>query len=102
MVAPRRIVGKAQVDQVHRLGGQVGNEAIFRGAVQIDNALVAAVPERSTAAGHHIGVQVDRIDRVGDGNANIGGKDFLNVAGVAFGPVADENFIGVDVRATGP
>ena len=50
------------------------------------------------AASHGIGVNIDRIDRVTDGNRAVGGENVTDVAGVAFGAVRDENLIRLDLH----
>ncbi len=98
---PGGVVGEAQVDQVDLGLGQVRDEPVVAGAVQVDDALVAPVDHGAGAAGHHVGVQVDRVDRVGDGDGDVGGEDLLDVAGVALGAVADEHLVGFDPRPPG-
>jgi hypothetical protein len=96
------IIGKAQVDQVRGdLRATFGDESVFGVAVQVDNAIVASIPIRSRAAGHDIGVQVDRVDRVGNGNAGIGVENLLDIPRIALGAVADEYFVGTDVGPAG-
>ena len=98
---PRGVVRKAQVDQIDRLAGQGGHIAVGGGAVQIDQAGVAAIDGGIGAPGHDVGIHIHRVHRIGDGHAHILGKNFLDVAGVGLGPVADEDFIGLDLSATG-
>ena len=50
-------------------------------------------------AGHDVGVDVDRIDRIGDGDDVVGGEDVQDVAAVALGAVGDEDLVGGDVAA---
>ena len=97
-----RVVGEAQVDQVRRGGGDGGHIAVGGGAFEVGDAGVAAVEVGAGAAGHDVGININRIHGVGDGKLEaLGGEDFLDVAAVALGAVGDEDFVGVDLRAAG-
>ena len=91
-----------EVDQIHLLPGQFRYEVVRPGRVEVDDALVAAVPVDPGAAGHDVGVQVDRVDRVRDGDLRPGAEQFLDVAGVALGAVADEHLVGLDESPARP
>src|SRR5690606_29768863 len=82
---PGRVVRIAEVDQIHLLFGNGRDEIVFRCARQVDETAVGpAVVGFAGVAGHHIGVHVDRIDGIGDGDAVARPEDVENVAGVAF------------------
>ena len=53
------------------------------------------------AAGHGVGVHIDRIDRVADGHDIIYAQNVADVAAVAFGAVGDENLVLGDLHAPG-
>ncbi len=95
------VVGEAQVDQVHRLPGGGGDEGVVPGRLQVEDAVVPAPVVRARAPRHHVRVQIHRVDRVGDGDTVVEGEDLLDVAGVAFRPVADEDLVGVDLGPPG-
>ena len=57
--------------------------------------------ERSGAAGHHVTVEVDGVDRVGDGDAHVFGEEFLDVRDVALGAVTHEDVVRVHFDAAG-
>ena len=69
---PGRVVGKTQVNQINVFFRQIRDKAVFPVAFQIGDAFVTPVTKRSGAAGHHIGVQIDRINRIGNGDMAIG------------------------------
>ena len=96
---PGGIVGKTEVDQVRRLRGRRGHVAVGGRGIEIKDALVAAVAVVAGAAGHDVGVEIDRIDGIGNGDAGVGGEDFLNVAAVALGAVGDEDLVRFDLAA---
>ncbi len=52
-------------------------------------------------AGHDIGVDVNRVDRVGHGHDVVAAKDVKNIAHVALGAVGDKNLVGGDLAPTG-
>ena len=75
-------------------GGQVGHEAVFGHGGQILYVAPAARRQQvSGASGHHVGVDIDRIDRVGHGHAVAGREDVAYVARVALGAVAHEYLV---------
>ena len=52
----------------------------------------------SGASRHNVRVEINGINRVGDGNFAVERENFLNVAAVAFGAVADKNFVRFNVK----
>ena len=95
------VVGETEIDEIHRLGGQVGNEVVFFCGVEINDPGVTTILETTCSSGHDIGVEIDGIDRVGNGDADIGGEEFLEIGAVALCAIADEDFVGGDVSAFG-
>ena len=96
----RRVVRAAEVDHVDLFLRQVRCEVVLRRAGQIDDAFeVAVVLQRSRAAGHDVRVEVDRVNRVRDGDLVGRAEDLLDVAAVALRAVADENLIRRDLDA---
>jgi hypothetical protein len=55
----------------------------------------------SGSAGHDVGVDIYRIHRIGNRNFYIFGKNFLDIAVVALGAVADKNFIRGNISPPG-
>ena len=55
--------------------------------------------ERARAAGHNVRIEVNRVDRVRDGDARVSGEEFLDVRHVAFGAVAHEYIFRVHLDA---
>ena len=94
-----RVVGRAEIDQVHVLVGQGRLEAVFGRRGQVDQLAVAAVFGGAGAAGHHVGVHVDGIDRVGHRDDVVDGEDLLHVGGVALRAVGHEDLVGRDLGA---
>ena len=94
------VVGVAEIDQVNLFGGESRDEAIFPGTLEIDDTLVAAVGKNPGTAGHDVGVKIDRVDRIGDGNADILAEQFLDIAGIALRAVTDKDLIGGDIGAS--
>ena len=79
------VVRKAEVDDVGFLGGHIGDEAVGRIALEIKQAGVGAFfIGIAGVAGHDIGVDIDRVNRIGDGDGVAVPEDIENVAGVAF------------------
>lgn len=96
------VVGVAEIDEIDGLVGDFGNEAVFGVALEIDQAFVGTVfIGIAGIADHHVGVDVDGVDGISDGDFVAGSEDVQDVAGVALGAVGDEDFVGVDVEAAG-
>ena len=96
------VVGRAEVDEVDLPVGQRRVEAVLGGGGQVDQPAVAAAGVGGAgAAGHDVGVDVDRVDRVGHRHHVVDGEDLLHVARVALGAVGDEHLVGGDLRRPG-
>ena len=50
---------------------------------------------------HGVGVDIDGIDRIGDGNGIVPADEFLNVTCITLGTVVDENLIYVEMNTAG-
>ena len=73
---------------------RIGHEIVFGCARQIDDPFVAAIsPHASGMAGHDIGVDINRVNRIGDRDFVLMPKDIQDVTAVAFRSVRHENFI---------
>ena len=82
---PGWIVGKAQINQIDMFLRRLGHKIVFRCAGQIENAFVVAVsPWRTGVASHHICVDVNRIDWIGDGHLVLIAEDIENETAIAF------------------
>ncbi len=87
------IVWKTQINQINRRFGQRWNKTILRQAFQINDFIVSSIIEISGSAGHDIRIQINRIHRIRNRQANVRCKDFLNITRIAFGAVTDKNLI---------
>ena len=95
------VVGIAQVDDIHMLARQIGHEAILGRAGQIDDIRPSSVgSQRAASTAHDVGIHIDGIDGIGDGDAHIQSQQFLKVARVTLGTVANKNFVGRNVDTT--
>ncbi len=90
------IVGEAQVNQIRRLSlRNLRRKIVFRNAGHINYvapgfsyAVIDACSSR-----HHIGVHINRINRVADCNFIVHAEYFLNVSRIAFCAVGYENLV---------
>ncbi len=92
---PGGVVRVAQVDQIDLPRRKRRNESVFFRAGEVDKVSVhpaALIPPRRAAA-CHVGIDVDRVRRIGHRDDRIGRKEGLDVRSVAFRSVADEHFI---------
>ena len=89
-----RIVRKTKINQIDMFLRWLGNEIVFRCARQIDDPFVAAVfPGRPRVAGHHVGVDVNRINRIGERDFVLVAENIEDVTAIAFRSVGDKNFV---------
>ena len=95
----RGVVGIAQVYHIDTVVGQRGHEIVLGSTGQIGHVAPAAVGEGSGAAYHGIGVDIDRIDGVGDSHRVVPTHYLLDVTRITLGAVVDENLRGVKVYA---
>ena len=51
-------------------------------------------------AEHDVGIEVDRVDRIGYGKFQVIAEDFLNAGDICLGAIADEDFVQIEVDAT--
>jgi len=95
-----RVVGEAEIDDVHLLGRKRRDEAVGLVAGHVDDVLVVAlVVGLAGAADHDVGVVVDRVDRVADGHHVVHAEDVQDIGAVALGAVGDEHLLGLQVNA---
>ena len=87
------IVRKTQVNQIDRRFGQGWNKTILRQAFQVDDIIVSSIIEISGSTGHDIRIQIYRIHRIRNRQANVRCKEFLNITRIAFCAVTDKNLI---------
>ena len=81
------------------MSGDGGHVAVRRCAFEIRDTLVATVDIRSGASRHHVGVDIDRVDRVGNREPDVSGENLLDVAAVALGSVGHENLVRLNPTA---
>ena len=101
------IVGIAEVDHVDMtVLRYLRNKAVLSRAGHIGDVapplllrVFAVGLEHSGPAYHHVGVDVDGIDGVGNADGVVPAHQFLNVSGVGLGSVVDENLVEVEVYA---
>ena len=68
--------------------------------MHVDNVRPAAVLHRTGTAYHHVGVDIDRIDGVGDTDGVVPANEFLDIARVALCAVVDEYLVNIEMDAT--
>ena len=95
------VVGIAQVYYVDAAVWYLRNKVVFGRARHVYHVAPLAVVHCSRAAYHHIRVDVYGIDGVGHTDAVVPAYEFLDVAGVAFCSVVDENLVGIKMYAPG-
>ena len=94
----RRVVREAEINQIHRFTRDLSCEAVLGTDGQIGEPGISTEVARFTgSAGHHVAVDIHRINRVGHGHPIAFAKDVEDVAAVALGAVGHKDLVGVDV-----
>ena len=80
-----RIIWKTEIHKIDMLLGRLGNESILGRARQVNDPLVAAIRFcRAAVARHHIRVDIDRINRIGDGHLVLVTENIEDITAIAF------------------
>ena len=88
------VVWEAEVNDIGSLLGDLGNEAVLGGALEIDDAVVGAILVGiAGVARHDVGIDIDRVDGIHDGDPVVVTKDVEDVAAVALGAVGDKDLV---------
>ena len=92
-----RIVGVAQVNHVHVTVRNLWYEVVVCRTWEIGDVCPFAIFEDSCASDHRIGVDIYGIDRIRHADVVVPAQNFLNVSGVAFRTVVDEDLVKINV-----
>ena len=94
-----RVVGEAEINEIGFLIRHAGDEFVFRIARQVEQSGVGTVfIGVSGVACHDVGIDIDWVDRIGDGDDVAFSENVQNVSRVAFRAIGDEHFIGGDAE----
>ncbi len=97
----RRVIRTAEVDHIDMtILGNLRDEVILCGDGHISHIAPATISIGTATTNHHIGIDVYRIDGVGDSYEVIPMEQFLEVTCVGLGSVVDEYLVGIEVDAT--
>ena len=96
-----RVVGVAEIDDIHTTVWQCWNKTVLCIAWHIDDIRPTAILLNTSPSYHHIRVDIDRIDGVGDTDAVVPAHEFLYVTRVTLCTIIDKDFIAVEMNATG-
>ena len=89
----RPLRGIAKINQIRRLVGKSREKAVFRSTGHVNDVFVLALLVcRTGSSGHDVGIDIDRIDRIGYGNYVGSAENFLKIAGIALCAVTNEDF----------
>ena len=95
-----RIVRRAEVSNIDRGARRLGLEAVRFVADEVREAGIPTIGTgRIGATCHHVRIDVNRIDRIGDRDLRGMREDLLDVAAIALAAIADEDLVGRDVDA---
>ena len=96
------IVGKAKVYNIGLLVRRARDETVFRAARQVDQSFVAArLIRRPGVSRHHVRIDVNRINWVGNRDPVSVAKHVQNKSAVAFRSVGNKDFIIRNLHSAG-
>src|SRR4029453_10958543 len=88
------VIRKTKINQIDMFCRRLRNKSVLKGARQIKKTFVAAVwLRRSAMARHHIGIDIDRIDRIRDCDFVLIAKNIEDIAAIGFRSLRDKNLI---------
>ena len=94
----RRIIRKAKIDKIDMFRRRLRNEIVFGGARQIHDPFVTAVFSRgASVARHHVCIDIDWINGIGDCDFVLVAEDIEDVTAIAFRSVGQKDFVVRDV-----
>ena len=92
------IVWKTKINKIDMFLRRFGDKFVFRVARQINDSFVASVfARRAGVTGHHVRVDVNRVNRIGDRDFVLIAKNIENKTAIAFRSVRDKNLLVCDV-----
>ena len=95
------VVGVAQVDHVDGTTlGQLGHKTVLGRGGQVAHIGPASVAESATATYHHVGVDIDGVDGIGDANEVVPVEQLLEVTRIALCTIVDKDLVDIEVDAT--
>ena len=95
----RGVVGVAEVDHIHPLIRNLRNEVVLGITGHVDHIRPTTVLLNTCPPNHHIRVDIDGIDRIGDANGVVPAHQFLNISRITLGTVVDEHLVTVEMNA---
>ena len=96
-----RIVRETEVNDIDRTTlRQFWNETVLCGSGHIAHVGPPTLPISATTSYHHVRVDIDRIDRIGNTDEVIPVQQFLKVSRVALGAIVDEHLVDAEAYAT--
>ena len=95
----RGVVGVAKIDHIHPLIRNLRNEVVLGITGHVDHIRPSTVLLNTCPSDHHIRVDIDGIDRIGNANGVIPAHQFLNVSRITLGTVVDEHLVTVEMNA---
>ena len=97
----RRVVGIAQVDDLNRATCRyLGHKTVLSRYGHISHVRPLAVAMRASPAYHHVGVDIDGIDGVGNTNIVVPVEQFLEVARIRLSTIVDEHLVDIQPHTT--
>ena len=94
-----RVVGIAKIYQINGMAGQRGDKVVACRARTVRNPAPRIAEELARSAAHHVGINVNGIDGVGQANGVFCAEDVAEVSRVALGAVVDKYFVDVQINA---
>src|ERR1043166_978336 len=96
-----RVVWEAKINKIDMFARRLGYEIVIRRARQINDPFVAAIRTRGSGVpNHHVGIDINWVNRIGNRNLVLIAENIENETAVTFRTVGDKNFVVGDVDVT--
>ena len=94
------VVRIAQVDHINAAVGQLGHKTVLGIARHIQHIRPTTILLNSRTTNHHVRIDVNRIDRIGNADRVIPAHQFLNVTRIALGAIVDKHLVAIQMDTT--
>ena len=96
-----RVVWEAKINKIDMFARRLGHEIVIRRARQINDPFVATILTcGSGVPSHHVGIDINRVNRVGNRDFVLVAENIENETAVTFRTVGDKNFVVGEVDVT--
>ena len=91
------VVRIAQVDNINAAVGQLGHKAVLGITRHIQHIRPTTILLNSRTTNHHVRIDINRIDRIGNADRVIPAHQLLNITRIALGTIVDKHLVAIQM-----